>query len=123
MFEQKRKSSKDVSGKISRISEGTIIRGEIVSDGDVRLDGELIGNFNSNRKLIIGSGGKLNGDLVCLSADIEGCFDGKIKVSESLTIKANAYVRGEISCGKIAVEIGATLNVNSLMQHNQENQK
>lgn len=116
MFEKKLKSSTDFSGKISRIAEGTVIRGEIVSDSDLRLDGELIGNFNSNGKIIIGKEGKLNGDVICVNADIEGQFDGKIIVNEGLNIKSSAFITGEITYGRIAVENGAILNISCLMQ-------
>jgi cytoskeletal protein CcmA (bactofilin family) len=66
--------------KTNRIVEGTKITGDIVTQADFRLDGELIGNFKSNGKLVIGASGIIKGDVNCKNADIEGRFDGKIQV-------------------------------------------
>jgi hypothetical protein len=44
MFNKKAKPHRAFR-KTNRIVEGTIIKGDIVSQADFRLDGELIGNF------------------------------------------------------------------------------
>jgi cytoskeletal protein CcmA (bactofilin family) len=46
MFNKKAKPYTELLGKTNRIVEGTIIKGDIVSQADFRLDGELIGNFS-----------------------------------------------------------------------------
>jgi cytoskeletal protein CcmA (bactofilin family) len=120
MLDRKPKSDNDFLGKVSRIAEGTIIKGEIVSQADFRFDGELIGNFKSNGKIIIGVNGRVSGNIVCKSADIEGRFEGKIKVDEILNLKATGQIKGEISCGSIAVELGTKLDISCLM--NEKNQ-
>lgn len=107
MFEKSPKSSSDVLGKTNRIVEGTVIKGNIVSQTDFRMDGELIGNFESNAKIVIGPAGVIIGELICKNADIEGKFEGKIKVAELLTVKSTAIINGEVSTAKLAVEPGA----------------
>jgi cytoskeletal protein CcmA (bactofilin family) len=67
--------------------EGTIIKGDIVSQADFRLDGELIGNF-IHGKLVIGPSGSVTGEVICNNADIEGKFNGTIQVAEVLNVKA-----------------------------------
>jgi cytoskeletal protein CcmA (bactofilin family) len=69
--------------------EGTIIKGDIVSLVDFRLDGELIGNFHSI--LVIGPSGSVTGEVICNNADIEGKFNGTIQVAEVLNVKAKEY--------------------------------
>ena len=48
------KSKKDTSqlGQTNRIVQGTVIKGDITSKTDFRLDGILIGNYNSASKLV-----------------------------------------------------------------------
>jgi cytoskeletal protein CcmA (bactofilin family) len=41
----------DLLGKTNRIVEGTTIKGDIISQADFRLDGKLIGNFQSAGKM------------------------------------------------------------------------
>lgn len=117
MFEKKNKQPyTDLLGKTNRIVEATQIKGDIFSPADFRLDGELIGNFTSNGKLVIGPSGKVIGDVVCKNADIEGVFTGKITVYELLNIKATAFVEGEVCIGKLAIEPGAHFTATCVMQ-------
>lgn len=117
MFDKKDKPPyTDLLGKTNRIVEATQIKGDIFSPADFRLDGELIGNFTSNGKLVIGPSGKVIGDIVCKNADIEGVYNGKITVHELLNIKATASVEGEVCIGKLAIEPGAHFTATCVMQ-------
>lgn len=117
MFDKKSKSYTDLLGKTNRIVEGTTIVGDIVSQADFRLDGELTGNFSCKGKIVIGPAGSVKGNIVCKNADIEGRFDGKIQVAEVLNIKAKAIIRGEVICSKLSVEPGAEFSATCIMKH------
>lgn len=118
MFDKKPKSYTDLLGKTNRLVEGTIIKGNILSQADFRLDGNLVGNFQSNGKIVIGPAGSIKGDIVCKNADIEGKFDGKIQVAEILNVKAKASIYGEVVCGKLSVEPGAEFSATCIMKTN-----
>jgi len=116
MFEKSPKSYTDLLGKTNRIVEGTIIRGNVLSHADFRLDGDLVGNFKSDGKLVIGPAGSVKGDVICRNADIEGKFDGKIQVAETLNVRAKANIRGEVVCAKLSVEPGAAFSASCEMR-------
>lgn len=116
MFDKKPKSLTDLLGKTNRIVEETIITGDIISQADFRLDGALIGNFTSNGKLVIGPDGSVKGDIICQNVDIEGKFEGKIKVDDTLNIKASAIIIGDATVGKLSIEPGAVFNATCIMQ-------
>jgi len=118
MFDKKPKSYTDLLGKTNRIVEGTIIKGNILSHADFRLDGDLVGNFQSNGKIVIGPAGSVKGDIICKNADIEGHFDGKIQVAEVLNIKSKAHIHGEVICAKLSVEPGAEFSASCVMKQN-----
>ena len=118
MFQKKTNTYTEFLGKTNRIVEGTIIKGDINSQSDFRLDGELIGNFQTNGKLVIGPTGIITGDIICENADIEGFFNGKIEVTDLLNIKNKARIWGEVICGKLAVEPGAEFSATCKMQTN-----
>ena len=118
MFDKKPKSYTDLLGKTNRIVEGTLITGNIVSHADFRLDGDLVGNFQSNGKIVIGPAGSVKGDIICKNADIEGKFSGKIQVTEILNVKSKASIHGEVICGKLAVEPGAEFSATCVMKPN-----
>lgn len=121
MFDKKPKSYTDLLGKTNRIVEGTTIKGDIISQADFRLDGELIGNFQSKGKIVIGPAGIVTGDIICKNADIEGKFNGTIQVSEILNVKHKASIYGEVICGKLSVEPGADFSASCKMKTNSKN--
>ncbi len=117
MFDKKQKSYTDLLGKTNRIVEGTTIKGDIISQADFRLDGKLIGNFQSVGKIVIGPAGSVVGDIVCKNADIEGKFEGKIEVAELLSIKSKASIQGAVRVGKLSVEPGADFSASCSMNN------
>lgn len=121
MFDKKQKLHTDLLGKTNRIVEGTIINGDIISQADFRLDGSLIGNFQSEGKIVIGPAGSVIGDILCKNADIEGKFEGKIEVVETLNVKAKAIIKGEVIVGKLSVEPGADFSATCIMKTNSKN--
>jgi cytoskeletal protein CcmA (bactofilin family) len=118
MFDKNPKSYTDLLGKTNRIVEGTTIQGDIVSPADFRLDGHLVGNFQSKGKIVIGPAGSIKGDIMCKNADIEGKFTGKIQVTEILNVKSIASIHGEVICGKLSVEPGADFSASCVMKPN-----
>lgn len=121
MFDKKPKSYTDLLGKTNRIVEGTTIKGSISSSADFRLDGHLIGNFESNGKIVIGPAGSVKGDIICKNCDIEGKFEGKIQVLEILNLKSKSSIHGEVICGKLSVEPGAEFSATCVMKTNVKN--
>jgi len=123
MFSKKEKPYTDLLGKTNRIVEGTIIKGDIICKNDFRLDGELIGNFESTGKLVIGPSGSVVGDISCNNADIEGKFNGTIQIVEVLNVKAGATIQGDVTVGKLSVEPGANFTATCGMKDNIKNLK
>jgi len=121
MFEKSPKSYTDLLGKTNRIVEGTTIQGDINSPADFRLDGHLVGNFQSKGKIVIGPAGSVKGDIICKNADIEGKFNGKIQVLEILNVKSKAIIHGEVVCGKLSVEPGAEFSASCVMKPHVKN--
>lgn len=106
---------------INLIGNGTTITGDIQSSGDVRIDGVLNGNITLNGRLVIGSNGKIEGNIVCQNADISGEIKGQIQVAEMLALKASAKILGDIITGKITIEPGAiftgTCNMGAIVKN------
>ncbi|WP_026754311.1 polymer-forming cytoskeletal protein [Sediminibacter sp. Hel_I_10] len=118
MFSEKKsgKTISDSSSQQNTIAQGTTITGDIVSDGDFRIEGTVEGNIKTPGKVVIGKTGAVNGTLKSSNADIEGKFSGKIFLSDTLSLRASAHVEGETEVGKLAVEPGATFNATCAMK-------
>jgi cytoskeletal protein CcmA (bactofilin family) len=65
--------------------------------------------------LVIGPAGSVKGDIICNTADIQGKFEGKIKIEDTLNVKESASIVGEVEIGKLSVEPGATFNASCVM--------
>jgi cytoskeletal protein CcmA (bactofilin family) len=92
---------------INLIAKGTKITGDILSDGDIRIDGELVGNIESKGRLVIGASGKIEGDIKCKSCEIAGSLIGKVYIAEQLSLKASSNIKGDLVTGKLSIEPGA----------------
>lgn len=100
---------------INIIGAGTVIEGEIKSNGDVRIDGTIKGSVTSKAKVVIGSTGQVEGDVFCQNADISGSVKGKTTVAEMLFLKGQAKINGDIQTGKLVIEVGASFTGNCSM--------
>jgi cytoskeletal protein CcmA (bactofilin family) len=92
---------------INLVATGTKITGDLLSDGDIRIDGELMGNLDSKGRLVIGASGKVEGEIRCKSCEIAGTQKGKLFITELLSLKASSAVSGDMVTGKLSIEPGA----------------
>lgn len=107
MAKQTSNFGENLNQSINIINEGTLIKGDIAANGDIRIDGELVGNINSKGRLVIGPKGKVDGEVNCNNIEVAGYIKGKVVVSELLTMKASAKIYGDIVAGKLSVEPGS----------------
>ena len=118
MFSENKKKGKSTTSSTTqqnRIVQGTKIVGTVVSDGGFRIDGEIEGDIKTEGKVVIGPTGKVKGTLTCANADVEGSFNGKLIVKETLSLRSTATIEGEVFINKLAVEPGATFNATCTM--------
>ncbi len=92
---------------LNTIGKETSIVGNIVSSGDVRVDGVIQGNLTTQSKLVIGITGKITGEIICKDCEVSGNIKGKLIVENLLMLKASAVVEGEIKTTKLAIEPNA----------------
>lgn len=95
------------NNSINIITAGTLIKGDITASGDFRLDGTLEGNIQLNGKLVVGDSGVVNGNILCVNANIIGTVNGNLSVKELLSLNATARVKGDILINKLSIEPGA----------------
>jgi len=100
------------------ITNGTEIVGDINSQGDLRLDGFLKGNLNIKGRVVIGKTGKVTGTITCKNAEINGFVEGKIYVSELLSLTETANVKGDIVINKLNIQPGCKFTGTCAMDGN-----
>jgi cytoskeletal protein CcmA (bactofilin family) len=112
---------------INIIGVGTEIKGDIISNGDIRVDGSLTGKLSTRGKVVIGVTGKIKGEINCKNSDVEGYIEGKITAVQLLSLKATSQILGDIVAARLAIEPGCRFTGNCDMNagniSNEEKQK
>ena len=98
------------TSNVNMVGTATVITGDIKSKSDIRIDGILKGSVNTEGKLVVGSSGVVEGDVVCSHADISGEIKAKITVSQLLSLKSSSKLNGDIITNKLSIEPGASFS-------------
>ncbi|MDD3738834.1 MAG: polymer-forming cytoskeletal protein [Lentimicrobiaceae bacterium] len=92
------------------VGKDTVIEGEIRTKGDLRIDGKINGEINSNGKVIVGVSGSIKGALNCRNAEILGTIEGNVSIEELINLRSTSVIEGDIFTNKLAIENGAIFN-------------
>jgi len=103
-------SEKSYSNSATLISSGTILKGDVKSENDLRIDGTIHGNVYSSAKIIVGPSGFVEGNIEGAQADITGKVNGNIAVKELLQLRGESNVQGNISATKLQIDPTAVFN-------------
>lgn len=100
---------------MNQFGQGTVISGDVLTEGDIRIDGRVTGNVTSRGKTVVGATGVIEGNIICQNAHIDGRINGTIEVMEILFLSKTAVVNGDIRIKKLVVEEGARFNGKCMM--------
>lgn len=89
----------------SILSPDLTVEGNLVSDGDIQLDGRVTGDVHT-RRLTVGEGAVVTGAIVADSVRVAGTVDGEI-TAVSVELTATAKVSGDINHDSLAIQAGA----------------
>lgn len=98
------------------IARGTVIRGDVQSEGDLRIDGEVKGTIRSRSKVIVGQDGFVDGDVECVHAEVLGRVKGSLTVQDHLNLRGNAKMEGDVLTTHLEMEPSVKFNGKCTMQ-------
>ena len=98
------------ANNVSHISSGTVVKGEISSVADIRVDGAVQGKVYSKGRVVVGEDATLTGTLACTNVDFWGKIEGDVFVKDTFSLKGTAAVNGNIHVRRLQVEMGAQIN-------------
>lgn len=98
--------------EVSRISTATNIKGSLISQSDIRIDGAFEGDLITLGKLVLGSGATINGNVVCANADVWGKIEGDFTVGDTVSFKTGSSFTGQLKTIRICIEMGAFFSGN-----------
>lgn len=109
-------------GLHNTLSVGSTVKGNIVTEGDFRVDGRVEGNIECGAKIVVGPKGVINGNIVSVNAEIMGSVEGNIHTSGILVLKAASMVEGDIFTPTLEIEPNARFSGVCNMSGKKENQ-
>ena len=100
---------------LNTIAYGTVLKGSIITQGDIRIEGTVQGKITCNAKLVIGEKGIVEGNVDARNAHISGKIKGEVVVRELLQLQKTGSIEGDLFTQKLAVEMGAEFTGNCSM--------
>lgn len=98
----------------SFIGAKSSFKGDIKTEGTIRIDGNMEGNVDSDC-LIVGEKGILKGDVRANGVIVGGKIEGMVTAREIIEIKGKGEISGDINTPKLSVSEGAILNGKATM--------
>lgn len=110
MIGNRQKDENSNTGLHNALAGGTIVKGDIVTETDFRLDGNVEGNITCKGKIVIGVKGIVVGNIEALSAEISGKIVGSVVIKGTLILKSTAIIDGDIESENLEIEPKAMFN-------------
>ncbi|MFL5382770.1 MAG: polymer-forming cytoskeletal protein [Longimicrobiaceae bacterium] len=82
---------------MSIIGPGMRIKGDLVTEGTVRVEGTIEGTVRAGKAVVIGKEGEVIGDVLTQDAVIGGRVRGTVSAESRLELQATAQIEGQIS--------------------------
>jgi cytoskeletal protein CcmA (bactofilin family) len=109
--------SKPQSTIDSLIGVTTVIEGDVVFSGGLRIDGQVKGNVlaageadGTNSTLVVSESARIQGEIRAAHVVVNGTVDGPLFVTEFLELQPKARVSGDVHYKSIEIHLGATLD-------------
>ena len=96
--------------KITRIAEGTIIKGEVsFPGGKIRVEGEVIGNITVAESVEVVQKGKITGHILETNdVELQGRIEGNVK-ARKLVIRPSGVLTGNLDVEHFVMEEGGRI--------------
>jgi len=94
------------------IARGTFIKGNVRSNGNIRIEGKIVGDIITDDKVSIGESSFIEGKIEAKDAEVAGEVKGKLEITNLLTLKNSSVINGNIITNKLEIESGAVFKGN-----------
>jgi cytoskeletal protein CcmA (bactofilin family) len=109
-------ADKKQSGEaFSVIGTGTVITGNIKTDGMIRVDGRVVGNLVTLGDAAVGLTGIIEGSLDARNITVAGKVMGTITAMQKLVLESKSVLKGDLRTARLVVDEGAVFDGRSAM--------
>ncbi len=97
---------RDMSDVVSVIGPGMEIVGDIKCDGTVRVEGRVEGAIRASKAVVIGKGGRVDGDIETQDVVVAGSITGTVVAASRVELQESCRVEGDIRSRRIKLDEG-----------------
>jgi cytoskeletal protein CcmA (bactofilin family) len=85
------------------------VRGDLATDGTIRVDGRLEGSILRSDIVVVGANASVTGNIVAREVIVAGSVEGNITAESRVELDSAAVVIGDIIAGSILTHEGAQI--------------
>lgn len=100
------------------IADGILIKGDIIGEGAIRINGRVEGNVDLNKGVILGEKAEVIGSVKSNEVVIYGKLNGDLEC-EDFYINETGRIDGNMLVNRFSVEMGGKYNGNLKMTTNE----
>ncbi|PIZ98376.1 MAG: cell shape determination protein CcmA [Candidatus Komeilibacteria bacterium CG_4_10_14_0_2_um_filter_37_10] len=102
--------AKDIKVADTIIGSSVKVEGDFISDHDIIIDGQVIGNIKTKNNLKIGISAVVKAEITAKNAYISGSVTGNINIMEKLYLTEKSVIKGNVKATVLTIEQGAKFN-------------
>ncbi len=102
------------------IGKNSLLKGDIESEGSIRIDGKIIGNITALGNVIVSENALVRGSISCLSVELYGVCHGDVSVKGKLNLHQNASLSGNVIAKSFSTKEGAQFKGNCTVDPKEE---
>lgn len=98
--------ARELSDVVSVIGPGMEITGDIKCDGTVRIEGRVNGAIRATKSVVVGRGGRVEGDIETQDVVVAGAVTGTVVGASRVELQETCRVEGDIRSRRIKLDEG-----------------
>jgi cytoskeletal protein CcmA (bactofilin family) len=102
-------------GEVTIVGAGARLEGNVVSAGNLRIDGQVKGQINAEGDVALSPHSQVEADIRAQNVSIAGRFKGSIQVKGKAHLARGGRIDGNITSKTLVVEEGGVFHGQSIM--------
>jgi cytoskeletal protein CcmA (bactofilin family) len=103
------------NGEVTIVGAGARLEGNVVSAGNLRIDGQVKGQINAEGDVALSPQSQVEADIRAQNVSVAGRFTGNIQVKGKAHLARGGRIDGNITSKTLVVEEGGVFHGQSIM--------
>jgi len=103
------------NGEVTIVGAGARLEGNVVSAGNLRIDGQVKGQINADGDVVLSPQSQVEADIRSQNVSVAGRFKGNILVKGKAHLARGGRIDGNITSKTLVVEEGGIFHGQSIM--------